>query len=54
MSEKNNGNNDIRQVNISSLNESVNLLSSYPDESMNYLTDKAISLLDRIRVGNKK
>lgn len=52
MSKKNNGEN-IRQINISSLNESVNLLSSYEEEDMKYLTDLAVDLLSKIKNGEK-
>ena len=53
MSEENNGGH-IRQITIASLNESVNLLSSYPEESMDYLTDKALELLNKIKNGDEK
>lgn len=49
MSENNGGH--IRQINISSLNESVNILSSHDSESMDYLTDKALELLHKIKNG---
>jgi len=54
MSEENNGEN-VRQVSIVSLNESINLLSSYRDEDMEYLTKLAVKLLEEIKNGvNKK
>lgn len=54
MSKKNNGEN-VRQVSIISMNESVNLLSSYENEDMTYLTDLAVELLNKIKNGvNKK
>ena len=50
---ENNGEN-VRQVSIVSLNESVNLLSSYEGEDMTYLTDLAVELLNKIKNGDKK
>ena len=50
---ENNGEN-VRQVSIVSMNESVNLLSSYSDENMDYLAKKALSLMNEIKKGDEK
>jgi len=45
--------NFVRQVNISCLNESVNLLSSDPKDSMNILCRKALRMLHHLRKNNE-
>lgn len=39
----------VRQIILVSLNESVTLVSSYSEESMNFLTEKALELMDKIQ-----
>ena len=54
VSKENNDNNDIRQFTLVNLNSSVNLLSSYPEENMSFLIDKAVSLMNEIKKGDEK
>ena len=44
----------IRQVSIASLNENVNLLSNSDSEDMEYLTDLALRLLNKIKENGQK
>lgn len=44
----------IRQVSISSLNESINLVSSYKDETLDVMSKKAVALLHEIHEDDKK
>lgn len=44
----------IRQVSLNSLNESVSLISNYPGENMEYLTNLGLSLLKKIKENGKR
>lgn len=42
----------VRQINLSSLNESVNLMSSDPNEDMIFLSNIAVELLKEVKKRN--
>lgn len=44
---------NFRQVTLSSLNESVGIISTYAFEDLNFLSDKALSLLKELKREDK-
>jgi len=44
----------MRQISISAMGESVNLLSTFKDEDMNYLVKKALEILKELKQNGNK